>query len=143
MKFLKITCLKSKEEMLDIYKNASTVLQKELFDLENAIVDVTMDNAPVVFMIPTPVQEMEFERLYKLIGWWEHVIIEDMTDVAMFGFYKTEDKDVLQAQEEEWQFNKMIEKFVLENSTVDTVLDKISEHGIGSLSEADQKILKG
>ena len=39
-------------------------------------------------------------------------------------------------------FRKILERFIEKNLTIDLVLDKINEQGIGSLNEIDKKILE-
>lgn len=39
-------------------------------------------------------------------------------------------------------FRKILERFIEKNLTIDLVLDKINEQGIGSLNEIDRKVLE-
>jgi hypothetical protein len=140
MKFIKITTNLTKEESIAFFENVSPVLKRRLFDLENEILDVTLHREPfVVFMTPTTCQELELMSLYKSIGL--PIKVEDVTTEAIYGFHNTTDAEVLEAKETDWQFDELVKRFILENSSMDDVLDKISLYGIESLTESDKTFL--
>ena len=43
---------------------------------------------------------------------------------------------------EDQSFREILERFIEKNLTIDLILDKINEQGIGSLNEMDKKILE-
>lgn len=141
MNFIKITLNKTKEEMVQLLEKAPNVLKRRLFDIENEIKDVTLHKEPcVIFMTPMPHQELEVMQLYKSLG--VDIKIEDLTMEAIYGFYKTTDADVIEAKETEWQFDQLVNEFILTNADRDNVLDKISLYGMESITETDRSFLK-
>ena len=140
MKFIKITLNKSKEELVAIFEEAPKVLITRLFEIENEIKNITLHQEPcVVFMTPNINQELEVLNLYHNLGL--NVKVEDLSQEALFNFHNSVDSDVITAINSEWQFKELVTDYILNNSNIDYVLDKINLHGIGSLIEADKQFL--
>jgi len=127
--------------MVQLFEKAPSVLKRRLFDIENEIKDVTLHKEPcIIFMTPMPHQELEVMQLYKSLG--IDIKIQDLTMDAIYGFHKTKDADVIEAKETEWQFDELVNDFIVSNSSTDDVLDKISLYGMESITEADRTFLK-
>jgi len=94
----------------------------------------------------------DFDVLYLFLE--EYKIQKFMNILDKFGvLLETGDitEDVLMARKmgkeftetfEMESFRKILERFIEKNLTIDLVLDKINEQGIGSLNEIDKKILE-
>ena len=140
MKFIKVTTKKPALELNEEFLNIPPVISARIFTLESEIKDFALENRLVssVYMTPTAYQWFEWQQLYKTTD--VEFIIEDLTAEALYGFYNNQDADVVEALSN-WKFQELLKHFIDMNSDTDTVLEKISKHGIGSLTEADRHFL--
>jgi hypothetical protein len=77
------------------------------------------------------------EKLVKIFKKY-NVLIEhrDITNKVLFGGVKITESDCVDT------FDKLSKNFMIDNLTIDDILDKINEMGIESLTEIDKKILE-
>lgn len=111
--------------------------QIEIYEFNKTLdcLEVEIDGINIGFAIMSNFQVIKCIELAKQIGM--NLKISDITKKAIDGKL---DQTVL---DDSYLMNNIINKFILAHIDKDTILDKINEHGIESLTDIDKILLTG
>jgi len=117
------------EQESSVIENSPLRIKDEVMDFASSIswADIDEYNAVVVL---SEIEKFEFNRLVNLCG-----INYEFTDI-------TESVILDKIHFDEWIFKSCIEPFLVENLTLDIVLDKINLVGFDGLSQVDKEVLE-
>lgn len=135
-KFVLITAKHSPEELKQMVERQSDVYIQLLSDLYNSFQWFEIDYTDKCEMYAIVDQKI-LEKLAQVYSHFEiNWIFEDLTVRAL-----RHDRDNLPENLAEGA-NKLLYKFITENTTLDTILEKIGESGSDSLNKYEQEVLK-